>query len=76
METNVSPEIEYLKKEILKQLEVVKTHIPHLEKAINDLEIHTRGIGIGWVQNVQTPLDSIAFNVAQVDALARVRLFK
>jgi len=76
METNVSTEIQLHKEAILKQLEILKRTIPHLEEAVKDSEIETRGIGIGWVQNVQTPLDNIAFNVAQVDALARVRVFK
>lgn len=74
--TNVAETIAGHKEAILLKLALIKEFVNDLERAVNDPEIDTRGIGYGWVTNISDPLESIKFRVAQVDALATVKVFK
>lgn len=72
---NVSGLIEEHRQQALKHLERVKEQLEHLERAINDPEIATRGIGVLWVHNVSEPLETIRHHATAVDTLACVRVW-
>ncbi len=72
--TYVAETIADHKEQILAQIAMMRDHLDHLERAVNDNEITNRGIGIGWVDNVARPLGIIERRVIEVDALARARV--